>query len=43
MGSIPNGSTNGPGTSLMSGLAGKYVLVLPYEIVPTVHIVPVAV
>ena len=42
MGSIPNGSSAGPGTSLMSGLAGKYVLVLPYEIVPAVHVVPVA-
>src|SRR5687768_9740602 len=42
MGSIPNGSSAGPGTSLMSGLAGKYVLVLPYDIVPAVHVVPVA-
>ncbi len=42
-GSIPNGSSTGPGSSLMSGLAGKYVLVLPYDIVPTVRVLPVAV
>jgi hypothetical protein len=34
-GSTPGGS--GPGGSLMSGLAGKYVLVLPYEVIPAVR------
>jgi len=39
--SMPSGS--GPGGSTMSGLAGKYVLVLPYEPIPTVRLFPVAV
>ena len=39
-GSMPSGS--GPGVSLMAGLAGKYVLVLPYEATPAVRLVPVA-
>lgn len=39
--SMPSGS--GPGGSTMSGLAGKYVLVLPYEPIPTVRLLPVAV
>jgi hypothetical protein len=39
-GSMPSG--NGPGVSLMSGLAGKYVLVLPYEPIPTVRLIPAA-
>ena len=39
--STPSGSA--PGGSLMSGLAGKYVLVLPYEAIPAVRLFHVAV
>ena len=38
MGSMPGGGAPNTGSAIMSALSGKYVLVLPYEIVPVVRL-----